>query len=274
MSTVQDPMIFAGMSSIFSCVFLLIVIGIIMSIMKYSMAAIAVSKGDVGSAANIMNEGKRSYYQQPVYDPYYTQPVYPQSGYPQSVYPQPVYKTADVSKTNSILIITVIWCLIILGTSLYMYFSNKLSRDMKNSNKWRTTEGIVTFSGTISKNVSSTSRSRSSRKTTYTTQYAPDIGYDYTVDNAQYHGNLVYPNGGFTNVQSVAQQYANNKPIGKKIIVLYNVNNPNESYLEYDQGTSLISPVFSIICTTTVCGFLFYQCYALNNCLKASVRVN
>ena len=262
MSSSQGPLISSCISSFLSFISIMITITTIMSIAKYSMAAVAVSKGDIGSAADIMSERKYGSYTP------YQQHIYDQS------YKQPVYETIEISKTNSIMIITVIWCLVVLGTSLYMYFSNKLSREMKNTNKWSTIEGIVTFSNIISQTTTSTTGSGTSRRKVYTTQYAPDIGYEYTVNNIKYNNNKVYPNGGYTSMQSTAQKYSNEKPIGKKITVIYNVNNPSESFLEYDQGTSLISPILSILCTTLICGFLFNQCYNANNCLKTYQKIN
>lgn len=248
----QDFFVFSSISSFFLCISLLITITIIMSITKYSMASIAVSKGDVGSAANIMSEGKYANYKLPLYN---------------QSYQQPVYETTKISKTNSIIIITVIWCLFVFGASLYMYYTNKQSREMKDTNKWSTVEGIVTFSKIISNTISSTSGTGIRKTTTHNIQYAPEISYDYTINNIKYNNNQVYPNGGFTNMESTAQKYVNANPIGKKIIVIYNVNNPSESFLEYDQGTSLTYPILLILFITTLCGYILYQCYGNNNCL-------
>lgn len=264
MSSPQSSIISSCISSFLLFISLIITVTTIMSIAKYSMAVVAVSKGDVVSAADIMSERK---YASNTLNTLNTLNSL------NTPYQQPVYETIEISKTNSIIIISVIWCLVILGTSLYMYFSNKLSREMKNVSKWSTTDGIVTFSNITSQTTTSTTGSGTSKRKTYSTQYAPDIGYEYTVNNIKYNNNKVYPNGGFTNMQSTAQKYSNEKPVGKKIKVIYNVNNPSESFLEYDQGTSFTYPVLSILCATLICGFLFNQCYNENNCLKTYNRI-
>ena len=64
---INDP--FSSMISvlIFSCVCTFIVIGIVSTIFRYSMAAIALNKGDVGAAATIMSPNAYQYhrYNQP-----------------------------------------------------------------------------------------------------------------------------------------------------------------------------------------------------------------
>ncbi|QKF94194.1 hypothetical protein QKU48_gp0736 [Fadolivirus algeromassiliense] len=60
--TQQDNTIGSSISSsIFSCICMVVIIGIIFSIVKYIMAASAMSRGDYGAAAAIMTEGRPVY---------------------------------------------------------------------------------------------------------------------------------------------------------------------------------------------------------------------
>ena len=67
---VNDPVGASFSSIFFCCISIIIIFAIISNIVKYFMAATAMSRGDVGSAALIMSEGS---YRQPVYNP---RPVY------------------------------------------------------------------------------------------------------------------------------------------------------------------------------------------------------
>jgi len=73
-NTPSTPMNMSISSIIILSFFLLVVVGIIFTIMKYALATSAMSHGDYATAAAIMSEG-RPVYAQPMYgQPMYGQP--------------------------------------------------------------------------------------------------------------------------------------------------------------------------------------------------------
>ncbi|ARF09538.1 hypothetical protein Indivirus_1_161 [Indivirus ILV1] len=53
--------------ALFSCFFGIFCIAIILSLVRYTMAAVALSKGDSVTAASILSEGRPTYHQHPVF---------------------------------------------------------------------------------------------------------------------------------------------------------------------------------------------------------------
>jgi hypothetical protein len=62
--------------------------------------------------------------------------------------------------------------------------------------------------------------------------YEPVIEYIYTVHDAQYHGNKVFPGGNPVSNKEAAQEIIDKHPVNMYVPVRYNPENPSESSLE------------------------------------------
>lgn len=68
-NTQNSPIMSTSISSFISCFLCIFIFGMLLSVIRYSMAASAMVQGDVRSAAAMMNPGYTHH--RPAYDPYY-----------------------------------------------------------------------------------------------------------------------------------------------------------------------------------------------------------
>jgi hypothetical protein len=64
------------------------------------------------------------------------------------------------------------------------------------------------------------------------TMYRPDVVYSYAVAGVQYRGDKVSVSGMSTNMDAVARRVAARYPVGTKLQVHYNPDNPGESAID------------------------------------------
>lgn len=86
------------------------------------------------------------------------------------------------------------------------------------------------------------------------TTYHPNIMYEYVVDGKTYTNNVIMYQMQTSLLLSNAYHYKNKYPIDKEVVVIYNIKNPTEAYLE----RSVIGSFY-----TTISG----ACYGLCICL-------
>lgn len=87
-----------------------------------------------------------------------------------------------------------------------------------NIEDWPTTGGKVTTARLGEKQTGDT--------------YEPVIEYVYTVNDAQYHGNKIFPGENPSSKKEAAQEILNKHPVNMFVPVRYNPTNPSESALE------------------------------------------
>jgi hypothetical protein len=110
---------------------------------------------------------------------------------------------------------------LVVGAVVAFYFGKPIVDNAKASLKWPTVEGRVT--------VSTVERKRSSDSTTY----AANVGYEYEVDGQKQLGDTVWFGGNFSSSNSgLARETVDKYPAGSQVQVYYNPEDPNQSVLE------------------------------------------
>jgi hypothetical protein len=110
---------------------------------------------------------------------------------------------------------------LVVGAVVAFYFGKPIVDNAKASLKWPTVEGRVT--------VSTVERKRSSDSTTY----AANVGYDYEVDGEKRMGDTVWFGGNFSSSNSgLARETVDKYPAGSQVRVYYNPEDPDQSVLE------------------------------------------
>jgi hypothetical protein len=111
---------------------------------------------------------------------------------------------------------------------LFALFVFGFQRAAAKARTWPTVSGRVEKSDVRSyesiDSDSSTSRSQ--------TMYRPDVVYRYEVGGVQYRGDKVSVSGMSTNMDSIARRVAARYPVGTKLQVHYNPDNPGESAID------------------------------------------
>lgn len=129
--------------------------------------------------------------------------------------------------------------LIVLGLAIvgYSIFTTRQAKLIKTDPKYQTTNtGEILISEIDQRSTGSSSNQAYTFFTTFNFQYAykPLLVYKYTVNNVLFENDNVYYGGPKYSPNKIkALKYNNKYPKGKKVNVIYNVNDPSESYLEY-----------------------------------------
>lgn len=162
------------------------------------------------------------------------------------------------------------WTMVALLWSFFLLLEAREWRYQRGSMDWPTSKGKILHSEVFKGQTSS--KSGSSR--TFT-EYSPNLSYSYTVSGKRYEGRVFSfdSSWGRASTPGMAEDVVNKYPVGRKVKVFYDPNNPAVAVLQPVKSTGPVSTGGSIgtgglVILTAICLALWkkaFQCYIAEN---------
>lgn len=128
-------------------------------------------------------------------------------------------KSKEVSKFHYIFYLFAVGWAILYGVSLYQ---------VAEAYFWEKTEAVITH-GEVTESI--TKHHSHGLDSAPSITWSPDIRYAFSIGHLKFEGSIIHRIGVGYNDEADAQRFLEEHPVGKKVTVYYNPDNPKQSTL-------------------------------------------